>query len=58
MVLALETVPIPLVAGRSLATVRRAAREASMTLPLWELALPPLAVLAFSKRSHPQPHPS
>jgi hypothetical protein len=29
-----------------------------MTLPLWELALPPLAVLAFSKRSHPQPHPS
>jgi hypothetical protein len=29
-----------------------------MTLPLWELALPPLAVLAFSKRSHPQLRPS
>jgi len=58
VVLALETVPIPHVAGRSLATVRRAAREVSMTLPLWELALPPLAVLAFSKRSPPQPPPS
>ncbi len=54
VVLALETVSILLVAGRNLATMRRAAREASR-VPLREVGQHALLVLAFSKQPLPQP---
>jgi hypothetical protein len=55
VVLALEMGPLLPVAGQSLAIAPPTASAASMTLPLWEVAQPPLPMLAFSKRSPPQP---
>jgi hypothetical protein len=55
VVLALETVSIPLVAGWNLATMHREAREASrVRLRERKAVQRALLVLAFSKRSPPQ----
>jgi hypothetical protein len=54
VVLALEMVSLLLVARRSLATMRRAAREASR-VPLREVVQPALLVLPLSEQPLPQP---